>query len=58
MWANRKDPRTPCIIVLTDDGMSPVSPRCRMYSSTWARWIPTSGSRRFVSHQANQRRSW
>jgi len=29
-----------------------------MYSSTWARWIPTSGSMRLVSHQSNQRRSW
>jgi transposase len=36
----------------------PRSPRLRMYSSTWARWIPTSGSSPFASHQANQCRSW
>ena len=36
----------------------PGSPSWRMYSSTWARWIPTSGSSPLVSHQANQRRSW
>jgi hypothetical protein len=47
-----------CIIVLTEDGIRPVSPRWRMYNSTCARWIPTSGSSRLVSHHANQRRSW
>ena len=34
------------------------SPRNRMWSSMCARWIPISGSRWLVSHQANQRRSW
>ena len=58
MWANRKNPRTPCIIVLIEESISPQSPRWRMYSSTWARWIPTSGSSPLVSHQPNQRRSW
>ncbi len=29
-WANRKNRRTPCIIVLTEDGISPPSPRWRM----------------------------
>lgn len=43
MWANRKNPRTPCIIVLVEEARSPVSPRWRMYSSTWARWMPTVG---------------
>jgi hypothetical protein len=45
MWANRKNPRTPCIIVLIEDAISPDSPSPRMYSSTCARWIPTSGSK-------------
>ena len=58
MWANRKNPRTACIIVVTDESMSPASPSCRMYNSTWARWIPRSGSSPLLSHQANQRRSW
>jgi hypothetical protein len=35
--ANRKKPRTPCNIVLIEDGLNPLSPRSRMYSSTWAR---------------------
>ena len=39
-----KDPGTPCIIVFTEETLSPPSPRWRMYSSTCARWIPTSGS--------------
>lgn len=30
MWANRKNPRTPCIIVVTDETRSPLSPRWRM----------------------------
>jgi hypothetical protein len=34
MWANRKKPRTPCNIVLIEDGLNPLSPRWRMYSST------------------------
>ena len=57
MWANRKNPRMPCIIVLIEDGISPVSARWRMNSSTCARCIPTSASSPLVSHQANQRRS-
>lgn len=44
MWANRKNPRTPCIIVLTEDGISPQTPRWRMYNSTCARWIPSGVS--------------
>ena len=34
MWANRKKPRTPCIIVLVEDAISPAAPRLRMYNST------------------------
>ncbi len=30
MWANRKKPRTPCIIVLTEETRRPLPPRCRM----------------------------
>jgi len=48
----------PCIIVLIDEGINPHSPRCRMNSSTCARWIPANGSRRFDSHKPNQRRNW
>jgi hypothetical protein len=33
MWANRRNPRTPCIVVLIEDGIRPVSPRWRMKSS-------------------------
>jgi len=58
MWANRKNPRTPCIIMLTEESINPDSPSWRMYSSTCARWIPISGSSPLVSHQANQRHSW
>ncbi len=58
MWANRKNPRTACIIVVTEESIRPATPGWRMYSSTWARWIPTSGSSLLVSHQANQGRSW
>lgn len=58
MWANLKNPRAPCIIVLIEEGINPQPPRCRMYSSTWARWIPSSGSRRLVSHHSNHRRNW
>ena len=57
MWANRKYPRTPCIIVTIEESISPQSPRWRMYSSTWARLIPISGSSPLPSHQANQRAS-
>jgi hypothetical protein len=53
-----ENPRTACIEVLTEEAISPDSPRCRMWSSMWARWISTSGSRALVSHQPNQRRSW
>ena len=58
MWANRKYPRTACMEVFTDHDISPDSPRWRMYSSTCARWIPTSGSSSLGSHQQNQRLSW
>jgi hypothetical protein len=58
MWANRKKPRTACIIVRTVESISPESASWRMYSLTWARWIPTRGSRPLASHQANQRLSW
>jgi hypothetical protein len=30
MWANRKNPRTVCIEVLTEEVISPDSPRWRM----------------------------
>jgi hypothetical protein len=30
MWANLKNPRTPCIIVLTEETLRPLSPRCRI----------------------------
>ena len=30
MWANQKNPRIACIEVLTEEAMSPDSPRCRM----------------------------
>ena len=33
--------------VFTEEGISPESPRCRMYSSTCARWIPTNGPPRW-----------
>jgi len=56
MWY-RKNPRTPCIIVTTEESISPDSPSWRMYSSTWARWIPTKGSRPLLSHQENHRRN-
>jgi hypothetical protein len=39
-----------CIEVVTEEAISPDSPRYRMYSSMCARWIPTSGSRSRVSH--------
>jgi len=57
MWANRKYPRTACIIVLTEE-FNPRSPRPRMYSSTWARWIPARGASPLVSHQVNHCHSW
>jgi hypothetical protein len=53
-----EEPANPCIMVVVEDAMSPASPSPRMYSSTWARWIPTSGSRPLPSHQSNQRRNW
>src|SRR5688572_12096502 len=31
MWANRKNPRTACIIVVTEESISPASPSCPMY---------------------------
>ena len=58
MWANRKYPRTACIIVTTEVSIRPCSPSWRMYSSTWARWIPVKGSSPLVSHQVNHCRSW
>ena len=58
MCANRKNPRTPCIIVVTVESINPASPNWRMYSSTGALWIPTNGSSPLASHQANQRFSW
>jgi hypothetical protein len=30
MWANRKNPRTACIIVFTEESIRPASPRSRM----------------------------
>ena len=42
-------------MVTIEESISPQSPRWRMYSSTWARLIPTSGSSPLRSHQANQR---
>ena len=36
----------------------PGRPSWRMYSSTWARWMPTNGSSPFISHHANHRLSW
>jgi len=53
-----EEPTATCIIVLTEESISPQLPRCRMYSSMCARWIPTSGPRALRSHQANHRRSW
>ena len=41
------------IIVLTEESISGRSPSWRMYSSTWARWIPTRGSSPLLWHQAN-----
>lgn len=47
MRAKRTYPRTACIIVTTEESLNGCSPSWRMYSSTWARWMPTSGSTRF-----------
>jgi hypothetical protein len=33
IWAHRKNPRTACIIVLTEDGLKPWSPRWRIYTA-------------------------
>jgi hypothetical protein len=43
MCANRKKPRTACIMARTEESMRPWSPRWRMYSSTWARWARPAG---------------
>jgi hypothetical protein len=51
MWANRKNPRTACIIVLTDEAINPALPSWGMQSSMWPRWTSTSGSSPLLSHQ-------
>jgi len=51
-------PRTACIKVLIEESIRTDSPSPRMYGSTCARWIPTSGSSSLDSHQPNQRLSW
>jgi hypothetical protein len=37
MWANRKNPRTACLEVLSKKPISRDSPRCRMQCSMWTR---------------------
>ncbi len=43
MWAKRKYPRTACIIVTTEESISPRSPSWRMYSSTWVAVVIVAG---------------
>ena len=44
MWANRKKPRTPCIMVLTEEFRTPVSCRWRMAAvhAVHAAWRPAN----------------
>ena len=55
MWAKPKYSGAACVVVFTEESISPDSPSWRTWSSTWAGWIPTSGSSPLVWHQLNQR---